>query len=434
VKRPVLAIGVTVAILGIVGSALGARGFSDQADDANTAPDVTAVEVSEAVSGTLSIRLTVGNFQTLPEDSWVNLWFDTDSNQNTGAEGDEALVRHVDSGAPEVYLWTGSQLVEAASSGVQSSFADGVLTVSVTRAAIGATAPFGLLAVTSRGQPVGDEQLIASDFAPDAGRLAFTGPTATSVADPAGDHDAAPDITAVRVSDAKNGWITFAVTTPNYEVLPEASAVVISIDADADARTGEAGADVQVALAAGQISMERWDGRRWLPDELPTRARFRNAANVVSIDVHASELRNTARFRFSLLAADVNTAIQGVVALDIAPDAFAYWSYALANKPALSLATRRVAATPARPRSGQRVTLALPVTRSDTGRAISSGTVACNVRLAGRPLAARGAIGGGAGRCTFTLPAGATGKTVRGTITVRSSGARAARSFSFVVR
>jgi hypothetical protein len=434
VKRPVLAIGIVAVLLGIVGTALGARGFSDRAGDANTAPDVTGIEVSESVPGTITIRLTVENFQALPEESWVNLWFDTDSNQNTGADGDEALVRHVDSGAPEVYLWNGSQLAEVSGDGVVSSFANGLLTVSVPRAAIAATAPFGLLAVTSRGQPVGDEQLIASDFAPNVGRLSFTGPTAASLTDPTGDHDAAPDITAVRVSDAKNGWITFAITTPNYAVLPEASAIVISIDADADARTGEAGADIQLALAAGEISMERWDSGSWVPDDLPTRARFRNASNVVSIDVHASELRNPSRFRFSVLAADVNTAIQGVVAVDIAPDDFTYWSYGLANKPALALAAKPVSATPSRPRAGRRVTLALPVTRSDTGRAISSGTVECSIRLAGKPLTARGSVSRGAGRCTVALPASASGRALRGTIAVRSGGARVARSFAYVVR
>lgn len=432
-KRPVLAVGVAAAILAIVSSALGARGFADAAGDANTAPDVTGVEVSETTPGTITIRLTVGNFQTLPAESWVNLWFDTDSDQNTGAAGDEALVRHVASGAPEVFLWNGSQLVEASNTGVAATFASGVLTVSIPRASVAAATAFGLLAVTSRGQPVGNEQLIASDFAPNAGRLAFVGPAAASVTDPVGDHDAAPDITAVRVSDARNGWITFDITTPNYMVLPEASAIIVSIDADANARTGESGADIQLALAAGEISMERWQGR-WVPDDLPTRARFRNASNRVSIDLHVSELRNTSRFRFSVLAADVNTALQGVVALDVAPDDFASWTYGLTNKPALTLAATTVSTAPVSPRAGKRFTVSLPVTRSDTRRPIASGTAECGFRLAGMPVAARGSVSGGAGRCTVVLPVSAKGKALRGTIAVRSGGARVARSFAYVVR
>lgn len=433
-KRPLLAVGVAVAILLVASAALAARGFSDPADDVNTAPDITSVEVSEATAGVLTITLTVGNFQSLPANSWINLWFDTDSNQDTGAEGDEALVRYLESGDTDIYTWNGSQLVAGAGAGVAASFTGGTLTVTLPRSSIGAPAAFGLLIVSSRGQPVGDEQLIASDFAPNVGRLAFSGPAPVAVADPAGDHDAAPDITAVSVSDAKSGWITFAITTPNYMVLPEASAMVVSIDADANPRTGDAGAEVQLTLAAGQLAMERWDGRRWAPDDLPTRARYRNAVNVVSIDVHLSELGNFPRFRFALLAADVNTAIQGVVAIDVAPDDFSYWGYALANQPALSLVARAVTATPSRPRAGRQFVVLLAVTRSDTGRAITSGSVGCRVLAAGKPVAASGSVSRGAGRCTVAVPATAKGKVLRGTITVRSGGKRVSRAFSYVVR
>ncbi len=34
-----------------------------------------------------------GNYQTLPVNSWVNLWFDLDSDPSTGDDGDEGLVR-----------------------------------------------------------------------------------------------------------------------------------------------------------------------------------------------------------------------------------------------------------------------------------------------------------------------------------------------------
>ncbi|HUG65774.1 MAG TPA: hypothetical protein VMK83_11195 [Gaiellaceae bacterium] len=435
-KRVLPAVGVALATLLVVGTAVAARAYSDPAGDVNTAPDITAVEVSEAAAGVLRITVAIANFQSLPENSWVNLWFDTDSNQDTGAEGDEALVRYLASGGTEVYTWNGSQLVQGTAAGAAASFDGGVLTVVLPRSSIGASTAFGLLVVTSRGQRVGggDEQLIASDFAPNTGRLTFAGDAPAAVADPVGDHDAAPDITAVRVSDAKNGWITFAITTPNYAELPEASAVVVSIDADANARTGDSGADLQLTLAAGQIAMERWDGRQWAPDDLPTRARFRNVANVVSIDVHVSELGNSPRFRFRLLAADVNTATQGVVALDVAPDDFSYWSYTLANKPAVSLVARSLSATPGAPRAGQRFAVALPVTRSDTGRSIRSGSVACQVRVAGRLVAARGSLAGGAARCSLVVPAAAQGTRLRGTITVRSGGARVVRAFAYLVR
>ena len=433
--RPALAAGAAVAILVLAGTALAARGFSDATGDVNTAPDVTSVEIAEASVGTLTVGLAIGNFDALPTQSWVNLWFDTDSNLETGAEGDEALVRYAAEGGVDVYRWNGSQLVEVPATGVTATFAAGTLTTTIPRSTIGAEVAFGLLAVTSRGQDVGDEQLVASDFAPNIGRIAYAGsPVVTRADDPTGDHDAAPDITAVRVSDARSGWITFDITTPNYAQLPEASAVVISVDADANPRTGDSGAEIQLALAAGQIAMERWAGRRWVPDELPTRARFRNAANHVSIDLHVSELRNTSRFGFSLLAADVNTAIQGVVALDVAPDDFSFWRYTLANKPALTLQAKTPRATPAAPRAGGPFIVSVGVTRSDTGRPISSGTVECRVLVAGKRVPARGSVAGGAGRCTVAVPANAKGAALRGTMTVLSAGARVSRAFAYVVR
>ncbi len=429
-----MVVGVAIVILATVGSAFAARGFSERADDLNAAPDITGVDVSEATPGTLTVRLTVANFQTLPPDSWVNLWFDTDSNQQTGADGDEALVRHVPGGQPKVFRWNGATLLEADGEGITSSSAEGALTVTIPRATIGATAPFGLLVVTSRGQPVADEVLIASDFLPNAGRLAFAGTETVSTTDPAGDHDAAPDLAAVRVSDAASGWITFDMTTPNYAVLPESSVIVLTIDADASSRTGDSGADIQLTLAGGEVAMDRWAGRGWQPAQLPTRARSRNAANRVSIDLHRSELGASSRLRFSLLSADVNTAIPAVVAVDIAPDGFSYWPYTLVHKAAVTLTARAVTAVPRAPISGRRFAVAMGVTRSDTRRPITAGAVSCTARAGGRRVTAEGGVDGGVARCVLTVPAGSKGRRLRGTIAVRTAGARVTRAFSYVIR
>jgi hypothetical protein len=434
VKRALIAAGVA-AIFALASVALGARGFSDPAGDTNTAPDMTSLEISEAAAGVLTIKLAVGNYQALPSNSWMNLWFDVDANAGTGDDaGDEALVRYLSSGSIEVYGWNGTQYVTRSTEGVAATFAAGTLTLTVPRSSVGALATFGLLAVSSRGQPVGDEELVASDFLPESGRSTFAGPGPSAFPDATGDHDAAPDIAAVRVSDARNGWITFAITTPNYAVLPEQSAVIVSIDADDNPRTGDSGTELQLSLAAGEMALERWDSRRFVPDDLPTRARHRNAGNVVSIDLHASELDNPARFRFSVLAADVNTAIQGVVAIDVAPDDFTFWRYALVNKPALKLRATRLFPTPSRPRAGKAFAVNLAVTRSDTGRPITSGSVGCRVRAAGRPVTARGSVAAGAGHCTFVVPRTAGGKVLRGTITVRAGGQSVAVDFAYRVR
>jgi hypothetical protein len=435
VTRSFLVVGAAFATLLIASAAFGARGFSDPGGDTNTAPDLTSLEIAEASAGTIAIKVIVANYQALPANSWFNLWFDVDANASTGDDaGDEALVRYQSTGAMELYTWNGAQYVAGSTAGAVAAFTSGTLTLSIPRTSIHASGAFGVLAVGSRGQPVADEELVASDFVPNAGRARFSGPDAATFPDATGDHDAAPDLTAVRVSDARNGWITFSMTTPNYAVLPEESAIVISIDADNNPRTGESGTELQLSLAAGQVALERWDGEQFVPDDLPTRARHRNTGNVVALDLHVSELDNSSRFRFSLLSADVNTATQSVVAVDVAPDDLTFWRYSLANRPALRLSAKRFVTTPGRPLAGKPFAIDLPVTRSDTGRAITSGAVSCRVLAAEKRVAAKGSVVHGAGRCAFVVPASARGKVLRGTVTVRTGGKSVAADFSYVVR
>ncbi len=162
-------------------------------------------------------------------------------------------------------------------------------------------------------------------------------------------------------------------------------------------------------------------------------ARARNGRNVVAIDLHVRELDNVRRFGFSLLSVDLNTAVEGVVAVDFAPSDFSYWGYALANRPTLILVATEPVATPRRPRAGRSFSVSLPVTRSDTGRPISSGNVDCSVRAAGVAVRATGRVAGGSATCAFVVPRAAKGKVVRGTITVRSDGLVVARNFAFAV-
>ena len=426
--------GLAAAALFGAGAALAAHGYSDAAGDGNAAPDITSVSVAEATAGTLTIGVSVANYQSLPSNSWVNLWFDLDSDPSTGDDGDEALVRYSADGAMELYAWDGSRLVAGSTNGVTGTFIAGQLTLSVPRSSIEAVGPFGILAVSSRGQVEGSEQLIASDYAPDIGRSAFGGSAQSAFPDPADDEDAAPDITSVRVSDAKSGWITLAVSTPNYPALPSEALLVVFVDADENTRTGEEGADLRLTVVDRQVALERWDSRSrgWRADERPTRARVRAGANVVSIDLHVSELGNAPRFRFSLVSADVDAAAQTVLAVDFAPDDRAFWRYALANKPALTLVVSRRITSAARPKAGRPFSVGLAVTRSDTHRPIASGSVACKVVVAGKRVPAKGQVAAGVGRCTFDVPSTARGAAVRGTITVRSGGKAVSANFEFV--
>jgi len=422
------------SLLVFAAAALADASFSDAEGDNNTAPDVTAVTVSESADGTITITTTVANYQALPLNSWVNLWFDLDSNQRTGDAGDEALVHFSSAGQLDFYTWDGSELVSRPPAGMTGRFEAGVLTVTVPKSALGSPASFGLLAVTSREQLLGEDELIASDFAPDRGRSPFVPPAQAVFPDPQGDQDAAPDITGVRVSDTKDGWISFAISTPNYATLPGDTVVLLQIDRDGRPSTGDDGAEVLVTNLGGEVILARWDARAddWVDDAPPTRVRARNADGVVTLDVHRSELDDVARFGFSLISADLNLSAESVLALDFVPDDQSFFRYTLANKPPLRLIGGQMFGTPGRPRAGRPFTVNLPVRRSDTGRAITSGTVTCNVTAGGKRVPAVGKVRAGGGQCSLVVPE--TAALVRGSMTVRSGGKSVNARFSFRVR
>jgi len=259
---------VTGALLVFAAAALADASFSDAEGDNNAAPDVTSVTVSESADGTITITLTVANYQALPSNSWVNLWFDLDSNQRTGDAGDEALVRYVSNGTMEFFFWDGTELVGRPSAEMTGRFEAGVLTVTVPKSALNSPASFGVLAVTSREQQFGEDELIASDYAPDRGRSPFVAPAQLVFPDPQGDEDAAPDITGVRVGDTKDGWISFAISTPNYATLPGDTVVLLQIDRDGRPSTGDDGAEVLVTDLGGEVILERWSARAgdWVDD------------------------------------------------------------------------------------------------------------------------------------------------------------------------
>jgi hypothetical protein len=415
--------------------AFGAASYSDASGDDNAAPDITSVQLSESADGVVTVTVAVANYQQLPAESWFNLWFDLDSNPNTGDAGDETLVRYVSTGAVEIWDWHGAEMIERPAIGITGRFEAGVLTVTVPKADLGGDTVFGVLAVSSRSQELGESHLIASDYAPDRGRSPYTGPAASSYPDADDDQDAAPDVTAVNVRDSADGWITFAISTPNYATLPGDSLLAVAIDSDGRPATGDGGAELLVRSLSGEVIFERWSQaeREWVEDAAPRRVRVRNAASTVTVEVHRSELGNAPRFGFAIATLDVNTQAESVLAADLAPDDGGFYRYTLANKPAMRLLAGRVSATPAQPRAGKPFSVKLAVRRSDTNRPITSGNVSCRVLVGGKPLLARGSVAGGAARCTVVVPGSAAGARLRGTISVRVSGQTAAANFAYVV-
>ena len=173
-------------------------------------------------------------------------------------------MQYFDDGGLRFYRWNGSTLVRRPASGMTAGYTAGVLNVAAPKTAFDGATSFNLLTVSSRGQDVGeDEDLIASDSAPNSGRGRWVSPGPLSVADLAGDHEAAPDVTDVRVTDSASGTISFAVSTPSHAALTAGTWIELDVDIDRRHSTGGGGAETFVALSGGRCvrrPVERAEG------------------------------------------------------------------------------------------------------------------------------------------------------------------------------
>jgi hypothetical protein len=426
---------VGASLLAFGATALAAASFSDTPGDNNAAPDVTGVAVSESADGILTIAATVANYQTLPGNSWVNLWFDLDSNPRTGDDGDEALVQYYDDGGLQFFRWNGSTLARRPTTGMAASFTAGVLTFTGPKTALDGATSFNLLTVASRGQDIGeDEDIVASDSAPNSGRGRYVSPGPLAVVDVAGDQEAAPDLTSVGVTDGKSGTISFAVSTPSHATLTPSTWVELDVDIDRRRSTGGGGSEVYVALSRGRVFVGRWSpAEQDFMNVRASGAQARSAAGVVTFDVPRRLLDDVASFDFYVVSGDSDQDDESN-AIDLAPNGDRWWRYTLANKPPLRLIAGEARGLPVRPRAGRAFTVAVPVVRSDTARSITSGAATCAVRVGGKPVQAAGKVAAGTGRCSLRVPADARGTTLRGSMVVLSAGKAVTTRFSFPVR
>lgn len=432
--RAVVGLACACAGLALAAGAFGAASFSDRAGDNNAAPDVTGVTVSESAEGILTVSVTVANYQTLPVNGWVNLWFDLDNNPRTGDAGDEALLQYFDDGGMRFHRWVGSELVRRPATGMAGAYAAGVLTITLPRSALDSVTTFGVLAVGLRAQDDGDGgENVAADYAPDDGRARYVSPGPLSTVDAVGDQDAAPDITKVDVGDTKAGRVRFAVSTPNHVTLPPGTWIELDVDVDRRRSTGDGGVEAYVALEEGAVYAARWDSDE--DDFVEVRrsgVTARSAGGVVTFDVPRSFLGDVASFDFYFVSGDSSDDEDN--AIDLAPNGNAWWKYTLAYKPPLRLVAGVPRGTPARPVPGRRFAVSVPVLRSDTARGITSGSVACDIRVAGERVGATGRARTGLASCSLLVPESAAGATLRGSMTVRSGGKSVRARFTFAVR
>jgi len=264
----------------------------------------------------------------------------------------------------------------------------------------------------------------------------------TTFNDSVGEDPAAPDITTIVASNDDAATISFKINIPNRAQYSADIAVVMFLDSDANQATGDPeslGADYIIQLIQGEALLFKWDGSDFTIS--PTQASLSSAwASGPTIRINASDLNNTRKLLFDVtvvsgIVFDSNTgAIDcSVCKRDFAPTIGFYQYNVLVQKP--TLVVRSLRPTPAKPAAGKPFTLRLVAARSDTGAAVQNGRVTCVGRAGSarlKPSLQR--VQGGAATCTWNIPAGAKGKTFRGSVTVSFEGLKAGQSYTGKIR
>jgi hypothetical protein len=442
-RRRTAGIVTALAAVGLVAAvaAYADASFSDPPGDANEAPDIASVTIEDPGAARVTVSVSFANFRALPPDSRVMLRFDLDEDEETGAEGDEIVVRYSSDGTLQFLRWDGSVLVPLPTTGMSATFSDGVLAYTIERQLLGGATSFGLVAVATRSQQAGAGVVTATDFAPADGRHVFAAPGTVSYPDPDGDHDVAPDITSIAVVDTSDGTITFRLTTANYTTLPPDKLIGIGIDL-AGRPDRDDGLFLGYLSGSRTVEVDREEDGILAPAEPPFRVSGSHEEGVLTFSVHRSELDGAAAFGFGVVSADLvgpgeseGQEFEGEVeALDSAPDDLsALFSYRLANPGPVRLRAGAVSGSRA-PRAGRPFTVGVMVRRLDTYRVVRSGAVTCRASVGGKRVRASGRFRGSRAECKLQIPARRSASVLRGTIAVRVGGASHRSTFRYVVR
>ena len=268
---------------------------------------------------------------------------------------------------------------------------------------------------------------------------AGTAPPA-SFTDPSGDVTGAPDISSITVGDdATSGVITVTATVTG---IAPTSDFTIYLDTDRNPGTGSPSGSEYLLNTSWDADGRYWDVGRWAngkwqsaPDS--TTVSFSRSGDVYTWLLARSDLGNPTGFNFWGAAVSYDES-GNVTAHDAAPDD-GTWLYVLSAapkpKPAADSAPRlgTTTTTPPKAVAGKRFLVALPVTRSDTGDALLSGSVQWNVTVAGKPVAHTGRFVHGVASVTLLVPPSARGKVLRVQVTVHAGGKASSRAVSFHV-
>jgi hypothetical protein len=273
---------------------------------------------------------------------------------------------------------------------------------------------------------------------------AATAENSTTYTDSTGENPAAPDISTIVVSNNDAGIISFRINLPNRPTLSSDMIIELWVDSDNNTATGDpdqAGVDYVMQLVQNEINLFRWDGTaftRRFGDPSAVTLSFSYSSGI-TVRIAASELGETKRFRFftDVISGLTIDPVTGELSCptppcpsDFAPGGGAgLFPYEVKLAPA-TLVVRRFVAAPSRPVAGKPFALRLQAARSDTGAVLRGGRVTCVGRVGTARLRATGRFVGNQAVCSWVIPAKATGKTFRGSVTIVFEGLRVSRSFS----
>ncbi len=269
-----------------------------------------------------------------------------------------------------------------------------------------------------------------------AGVLALLVPAALAdqaYNDPASDSGGAPDITSVAVTNDNAETVTFKIGFAQPGQLTADTVVWLLIDLDRNSNTGgEDGGEERMIAYDGESDAyyyASWNGTELVRD---TPANFQMLVRdaEIEITIPRPNLGTTQAFDFWLYA-DKYVG-EEVTAEDSAPDGTAVWTYTFETK-AVKLRAQAPEGTPRFPVAGKRFLVSTFVFRETDGSRVTTGTVQCTARIAGKPLAAKASFAVGRPSCAMTIPKTARGKILTGTIAVATKGGQITRPYRFKV-
>jgi hypothetical protein len=262
-----------------------------------------------------------------------------------------------------------------------------------------------------------------------------------SFPDSTGEDANAPDVTAIDVSNTDAGMITFHIGISNRPTFTPDMAVLVWLDTDANAATGDAqslGAEYVIELDPGAVGLFKWNGTTYDNAPSSTTLTYSYDSTGATIRIGVQDLGGTKAINFGADAiSGITTDASGNADFtnthrDLAPDpGHGFYNYAVLTK--LTLKQTAFSYTPKPAKPGAKLTASLAATESDTSGPVTKATVACVATVKGAKLSATHSLANGIASCFWKVPKTAKGKTLIGKITITVQGTTLSHGFTTTI-